>query len=102
MKPRDSPLSCTNPPHCNMAGKVVDIKRETTGGFARGELEISGLGPYSGRHVYIDFQNENLVARDAAGIVLGSVPDLICILETEGTASTLTFVQSSLSWCRFG
>jgi DUF917 family protein len=65
-------------------GKVVDVQRATTGGFARGTLELAGLAEGGGGGLRIDFQNENLVATDAAtGAVLATVPDLICCMETE-------------------
>jgi DUF917 family protein len=63
-------------------GKIVDVLRRVTGGFARGEVTIEGLEAYSGQHLTIDFQNENLLARCGA-TVLCTVPDLICILERD-------------------
>lgn len=70
------------------AGKVVDVERRTREGFAVGRTILDGLGEYQGSQMIIDFQNENLVAiRD--GEVIVSVPDLICILDSEmGTAIT--------------
>eukprot|EP00887_Chlorella_sp_A99_P003440 scaffold7.g3440.t1 len=47
-------------------GKVVDVERRTTGGFARGSLRL----------------NENLVAQEGERM-LACVPDLICCLETQ-------------------
>ena len=63
-------------------GKIVDVLRRVTGGFARGEVTIEGLDDYSGAHLTIDFQNENLIAR-CGQTVLCTVPDLICILERD-------------------
>uniref|UniRef100_A0A7S1PQ55 S-Me-THD-like C-terminal domain-containing protein n=1 Tax=Alexandrium catenella TaxID=2925 RepID=A0A7S1PQ55_ALECA len=34
------------------------------------------------RPVAVEFQNEFLIARDADSVVLGSVPDLLCLVET--------------------
>jgi DUF917 family protein len=63
-------------------GKLVDVRRGTEGGFARGDAELEGLGADLGARMHISFQNENLVAsRD--GDVVASVPDLICILDTD-------------------
>ncbi|MBM0123740.1 DUF917 domain-containing protein [Pimelobacter simplex] len=63
-------------------GKLVDVRRGTEGGFARGEVRLEGLGEDLGSHLDIAVQNENLVAvRD--GVVLASVPDLICVLDTD-------------------
>jgi len=63
-------------------GKIVDVLRRVTGGFARGEVTIEGLDDNSGQYLTIDFQNENLIARRGE-TVLCTVPDLICILERD-------------------
>ncbi len=63
-------------------GKVVDVKRWTTGGFARGNLEIDGFSDFNGGSLQIEFQNENLIAR-VNGKVVATVPDLICIVDSE-------------------
>ncbi|MGI9253854.1 MAG: DUF917 domain-containing protein [Thermomicrobiales bacterium] len=70
-------------------GKIVDVERRLVGGFARGVLNLDGTGPDSGRTLRIDFQNENLIARDESGAVLAVVPDLICIVD-EDTAEPIT------------
>ena len=43
----------------------------------------------AGRTLVIDFQNENLIARDEAGQILAVVPDLICLVAAE-TAEPVT------------
>ena len=63
-------------------GKVVDVERRTTAGFARGSLSIDGLDDFRGDHLVIEFQNENLIARRNERIVC-TVPDLICAVATE-------------------
>jgi DUF917 family protein len=63
-------------------GKVVDVDRRTTAGFARGSLSLTGLGPFSGEQMVIDFQNENLIARQQ-GETICAVPDLICVVDAE-------------------
>jgi DUF917 family protein len=69
-------------------GKIVDVERRTTGGFARGEIKIEGIDEYKGQTMQVHFQNENLVAiKD--GKVVASVPDLITLLDLE-TAVPLT------------
>lgn len=69
-------------------GKIVDVIRRATGGFARGEATIEGLGDFKGSRLVIHFQNENLVAiRD--GKVIASVPDLITVIERD-TAKPVT------------
>ena len=66
-------------------GKVADVFRRTTEGFARGHAVI---GSPAGVCLQLTFQNEHLIAR-VDGQVLGIVPDLICILEAE-TAEPIT------------
>jgi hypothetical protein len=63
-------------------GKIVDVQRRITGGFARGRVTIEGLGADQGRQMTIEFQNENLIARDGETVVC-TVPDLICILDRD-------------------
>ena len=64
------------------SGKISDVKRRTTAGFARGSLSIEGLGDNNGERLAIEFQNENLIAyRD--GQVVCTVPDLICVVDSE-------------------
>ncbi|MDR6614202.1 DUF917 domain-containing protein [Leifsonia sp. 1010] len=72
------------------AGKVTDVERRTTEGFAKGRATISSLdatsGPSgsggSGSTLEIRFQNENLTAhRD--GELVAIVPDLICVTDIE-------------------
>ncbi len=67
-------------------GKIVDLDRETRGGFSVGKVMIEGFGG-AGR-MEIEFQNENLVAfRD--GAVCAMTPDLITIMDRE-TADAIT------------
>lgn len=64
-------------------GKITDVQRRTEGGFAVGSATIDGLEEYEGRQLELEFQNEHLVAKDGAGEVLASVPDLITVLDGE-------------------
>lgn len=70
-------------------GKVTDVDRLTTGGFAKGSALIEGVGTDRGQTVRLRFQNEFLVAeqhrddRTGGDAVLVSTPDLICVLETD-------------------
>lgn len=66
-------------------GKVADVERRTTEGFARGRAIIEAP---EGQQMEIDFQNENLVAR-CGGAVVAIVPDLICVVDAE-TAEPIT------------
>ncbi len=68
-------------------GKVVDVERRTTEGFAKGVARIQSADGGSGE-LEIRFQNENLIAlRD--GVMVAIVPDLICVLDAE-TAEPIT------------
>ena len=69
------------------AGKIVDLARVTTRGFAIGHALIEGTGAWPGR-MTITFQNENLIATHQ-GEVRAIVPDLICILDAD-TAEPIT------------
>lgn len=71
-------------------GKVVDVERLTTGGFARGCLRLEGFGEHRGEKFTVLFQNEFLLAHrdtDTAGPtqdnLLAVAPDLISILDHE-------------------
>lgn len=70
-------------------GKLTDVERRLQGGFARGVVGIEGSGGFDGRSVRIDFQNENLIARESTGNILAVVPDLICLVDQD-TAAPIT------------
>jgi DUF917 family protein len=63
-------------------GKITDVFRRTTEGFAKGEATIEGLGAFDDHTLTLQFQNEFLTAR-TEGEVLATVPDLICTIEAE-------------------
>ncbi len=70
-------------------GKIVDVERRTQEGFAVGRAVLQGLAESQGSQLVIEFQNENLVAmRD--GQVIASVPDLICLLDSEVATAITT------------
>ncbi|MFF4195721.1 DUF917 domain-containing protein [Nonomuraea sp. NPDC001831] len=58
-------------------GKVVDVERRTTGGFARGQARLEGTGTLE-----LSFQNEHLLAR-RDGEIVATTPDLICVLDSD-------------------
>ena len=64
-----------------ITGKIADVERRTTGGFARGSVLIEGSGADSARLLRLEIQNENLVALED-GVVRASVPDLISVVDT--------------------
>lgn len=65
-----------------LRGKVVDLERRTTRGFARGHLVLEGTDDDADRTIRIEFQNENLViSEDGEPKVV--VPDLITLVSTD-------------------
>lgn len=62
-------------------GKVVDVNRVTTNGFARAVIALEELSDPD-RVLRVDAQNENLVAVED-GRVLAVTPDLICFVDSE-------------------
>ena len=63
-----------------LRGKVVDVFRRTTRGFARGWVKIDSFDERE--HLHIEFQNEYLIANINNEIRV-TVPDMICIIEEE-------------------
>ncbi|MGF9564182.1 DUF917 domain-containing protein [Neorhizobium sp. BT27B] len=62
-------------------GKIVDVVRETTGGFLRGKTVIEGIDADKGSRMELAFQNEWAVAfRDSQPVAM--TPDLLCLLDT--------------------
>ena len=86
-----------------MAGKITDVVRATSEGFARGHFSVEGLQENRGQLMTIQFQNENLVAHVDGRLVL-SVPDLICCLATDGapTAFCLRALQNDMQFHAYG
>ena len=70
-------------------GKIGDVLRETRGAFNFGKVCLEGIGEYRGRQAYVEFQNENLTAV-VDGEILATVPDLICLVDTETFAPVTT------------
>ena len=68
-------------------GKISDVHRRTTKGFARGTVQIESFGNPNDQ-LKIEFQNEFLIAM-LNGEVLVTVPDLICIV-TDDTGDPVT------------
>ena len=68
-------------------GKVADLERRTTQGFARGRAILHGIEHDRGK-LELVFQNEYLIARTDDRL-LAIVPDLICVLDSE-TAEPIT------------
>lgn len=76
-------------------GKIVDIRRETEGGFSIGFCDLESFSS-PGRKMEIQFQNECLIALED-GELRAIVPDLIVIVDRETgepiTVETLRYGQ---------
>lgn len=66
-------------------GKVTDVYRRTTEGFARGTVTLEGIDGATGE-LRIELQNEFLVALDEADDPVATVPDLICLVDRDTAA----------------
>ena len=69
-------------------GEIVDLRRETTRGFAVGHCRLAPLGG-KGAPFEIEFQNENLVARQD-GRIRAVVPDFVCVVDAESAEPITT------------
>ena len=64
-------------------GDIIDIELKSEGGFDFGTTYIDGREAYAGKSVGIGFKNENMILREGAGNVLGTVPDLITLVNLD-------------------
>jgi uncharacterized protein len=64
------------------SGKVIDVSRRTTTGFARGQATLDGLDDRAGQRLTLRFQNEHLIA-ELDGEPVVTTPDLIIVLDNE-------------------
>lgn len=69
--------------------KIADVLRETRGAFNFGKIILEGIGECKGHTAYVDFQNENLSAT-IDGETVATVPDLICLVDTDTFVSVPT------------
>lgn len=83
-------LAPTLYPHVRILfeGKVADVDRRTTEGFAKG---VARIAPADGGddELEIRFQNENLIAL-RNGEMVAIVPDLICVVDSESAEPITT------------
>lgn len=70
-------------------GKIADVDRQTTEGFAKGSAVIEGTGADSGRLLRMEFQNENAVIMED-GKVLAMVPDIITVVDVHTARPIVT------------
>ncbi len=76
-------------------GKIADVLRETNGAFNLGRVVLDGIGDWRGQRAEVCFQNENL-AVTVNGEIRATVPDLICMVDTE------TFIPVTTEALKYG
>jgi hypothetical protein len=69
-------------------GKIVDLDRRSVNGWSRGTARMESLDDPS-KTLEVDFQNENLVARNS-GTIVATVPDLITLIDLENAVPMTT------------
>jgi DUF917 family protein len=77
-------------------GTIVERSVKTIGGFDFGKTVVQGMDDFSGQKVTIDYKNENMIAWDGNGKMLMEVPDLICVMEKNGTTWTNADLKKGL------
>ena len=73
----------------------MDVLRETNGAFNLGHIILDGIGDFRGKRAEVTFQNENL-AVTVDGQIFATVPDLICLVDTE------TFIPVTTEALKYG
>ncbi len=64
-------------------GSIEKIELKTEGGFDFGVTTIKGYGAHKGESISISFKNENILCQNGSGKVIGTVPDLITLVDAE-------------------
>lgn len=64
-------------------GNISNIELKTEGGFDFGITYIDGTEAYAGKSLSIGFKNENILLKDGSDKVLGTVPDLITLVDLD-------------------
>ncbi|MDE2949376.1 MAG: DUF917 domain-containing protein [Chloroflexota bacterium] len=70
-------------------GKISDVDRRVSEGFAKGGARMTGSGAFAGQALQLDFQNEHLVLC-VDGDYVATTPDLIAVLDSETGAPITT------------
>ncbi|MEM8730571.1 MAG: DUF917 domain-containing protein [Pseudomonadota bacterium] len=74
-------------------GKITDLKRRLTGGFVRGDVQLTGIDAHSSETGSVLLQNENLVFFHD-GEMECCVPDLVLVLDIDtGEAITTEMLR---------
>ena len=77
-------------------GVVKKVEIKTVAGFDFGRTTLEGIDEYKGKEFFIDFKNENMIAWKAEGEPAAMVPDLICLMTTDGEPLTNADVREGL------
>ncbi|MGQ9617240.1 MAG: DUF917 domain-containing protein [Spirochaetota bacterium] len=64
-------------------GEIEKIEVKSEGGFDYGVTTIKGSGEYRGESISVSFKNENILCQNSSGKVIGTVPDLITLVDAE-------------------
>lgn len=78
------------------SGKIIDISNITKSGFNFGTIKIEGLNQFKGKLLYVEFQNENLIAT-IDNKPIACTPDLISLINLE---TLQPFTTESLKYGR--
>jgi hypothetical protein len=77
-------------------GVISDLSTKTIGGFDFGRTTIEGTEAYTGRKIFIDFKNENMIAWKEGNEPVVMAPDLICLMTVKGEPLTNADTQKGM------
>jgi len=77
-------------------GVIKSIEVKTVGGFDFGRTTLEGIDEFERKEFYIDFKNENMIAWKDENEPAAIVPDLICLLTTDGTPVTNADIKEGM------
>lgn len=76
-------LSALTKSRLAIVGKITKVERKVEAAHDLGRTVIQGLSGKPDDALIIEVKNENILARDAAGKVIGTCPDLMCYLDVD-------------------
>jgi hypothetical protein len=63
-------------------GKITDVSRTMNGRHQLGTITVEGLKDFQNKEMFVDFQNEFLIAK-TKDTIFATTPDLISVIDTE-------------------
>lgn len=66
-----------------ITGEVTNVELKQKGGFDIGITHIKGIDKQEDKNYKIYFKNENIIVKDENDKAIGTVPDLICMVDVE-------------------